>query len=368
MVLVFFVSIALFILLFSLGGRQGAREAAVKSYISIFFLIAVFTNIFSCFHIITHRVILSFWVFVVVFLLFIVLVALRSREIDSFFPAGTLLKSFRDDGWSALCPALILAVVMIVTLLVALLSPPNNWDSMTYHMARVAEWIEHQNIDFYPTVISRQNYQMPMAEFVILHLQLLTESDRFANIVQWMSFGVSVTLASLVAKELGAAFRTQLMSAVITATIPMAILQASSTQNDLVTSALCLSFVYFLLKFAGNQHCDDFVFSSLSLGLALLTKGTAFLYCAGIGVTLAVAYILNRKINQTRLKRIGILALVAFLGILITIPHLSKNYGVYGSFFTGGGYFSNKGGCVSGLFANIVRNGALHLGTPSAKT
>jgi hypothetical protein len=54
------------------------------------------------------------------------------------------------------------------TLIVALWAPPNNWDSMTYQMARVAEWYDHRSVAFYPTAIDRQLWQPPLAEYLIL--------------------------------------------------------------------------------------------------------------------------------------------------------------------------------------------------------
>ena len=43
----------------------------------------------------------------------------------------------------------------VVLLFLALLYPPNNYDSMTYHMARVAHWIQNQSIGHYPTSLKQ---------------------------------------------------------------------------------------------------------------------------------------------------------------------------------------------------------------------
>ncbi len=133
-----------------------------------------------------------------------------------------------------------------MTLIIALKSPPNNFDSMTYHMARISHWIQNQNIQYYPTAIPRQNYSMPLAEYGILHLQILSQGDHYANLVQWVSFIISIITSTLIAKELKVSPRGQWITGVLTAALPMAILQSSSTQNDLVVSAFCLSFIYFL--------------------------------------------------------------------------------------------------------------------------
>jgi len=364
MVLVLAFSFILLVVLLYRGNGCDMREAGVKSYVLLFLFIAVSTEILSYFNSITNHVILCVWIFVLVVLVSVVFIVSKLQRSPLSFRG--LLPSLGAYQCSERCLLIVLAIVMLITLSVAVVSPPNNWDSLTYHMARVAEWIEHQNISFYPTSITRQNYQMPLAEFAILHLQLLAETDRFANMVQWISFWVSIALVTLIAKELGGSFRTQLISAVIGATIPMAILQSSSTQNDLVTSAFCLSFAYFFLKFIKKANMGDVLFSSASLGLALLTKGTSFIYCSAIGVALTAAYLFQSGTEKKRLTKMGILVFTAALGVVISLPHLSRNYVLYGNFLSNEtSLYNNHELSVSGLMSNIIRNGALHLGTPS---
>ncbi|MHB9140228.1 MAG: hypothetical protein ACYC4Q_12560 [Victivallaceae bacterium] len=93
---------------------------------------------------------------------------------------------------------ILIALILIITLFTALAYPPTNYDSMTYHMARVANWISNQNVAFYPALNPRQNYQPPLAEYTILFLQILTGSDIFANCVQWFCFAGCIVLAYLI--------------------------------------------------------------------------------------------------------------------------------------------------------------------------
>src|SRR5262249_2538151 len=130
---------------------------------------------------------------------------------------------------SPLLNGLLAGVVIIAatTGFIALVAPPNTWDSLTYHMSRVMHWAQNRSVSHYPTHIQRQLHHTPWAEFAILHLQLLSGNDRFANTVQWFAMLGSVTGVSLIAKQVGADARGQIFSAVIAATIPMGILQAS---------------------------------------------------------------------------------------------------------------------------------------------
>src|SRR6185436_4583982 len=78
--------------------------------------------------------------------------------------------------------------ILGLTATIALLAPPNNWDSMTYHMPRVAHWAQAGSVAHYPTHILRQLWLGPWAEFGILHLYVLAGGDRLANLVQWLAF------------------------------------------------------------------------------------------------------------------------------------------------------------------------------------
>ncbi len=137
-----------------------------------------------------------------------------------------------------------LLLVLLFSLLIGILYPPNNYDSMTYHMGRVAHWIQNKSIAFYPTHIGRQlNYQ-PFAEWIILHIQILTGGDRLANTVQLFFFAGGIVVITLIIQELGGSRRTQLLGAFLTGMIPMAIAQSNTTQNDVVGAYFVLCFAW----------------------------------------------------------------------------------------------------------------------------
>src|SRR5262245_34735719 len=46
-----------------------------------------------------------------------------------------------------------IAIILLVTLAVALAAAPNNFDSMTYHLGRVAHWMQNHDVRPYPTNI-----------------------------------------------------------------------------------------------------------------------------------------------------------------------------------------------------------------------
>lgn len=87
--------------------------------------------------------------------------------------------------------------------LLGLAYAPNNFDSMTCHLSRVMHWQQNPGIMHYPTHIDRQIQMSPYAEFVILHVNTLSRSDRWANMVQWFAIvGCAIGVAQI-ARGLG---------------------------------------------------------------------------------------------------------------------------------------------------------------------
>src|SRR5207248_1366671 len=81
--------------------------------------------------------------------------------------------------------------------------------------------------------------------------------------------------------------RGQSLAAVFAATLPIAILEASSAQNDLVLSLWLLVFVHFALRaFSGKAGLAGWLLAGASLGLAVLTKPSALLIAFPFGLVL----------------------------------------------------------------------------------
>ena len=74
--------------------------------------------------------------------------------------------------------------------------------------------------------------------------------------------------------------RVQWAGALVAFTIPMAILEGSGAQNDLVVSFFLLAFLLYLWRGLADRSLESTLLCAMALGLALVTKGTAYLTCA----------------------------------------------------------------------------------------
>jgi hypothetical protein len=243
---------------------------------------------------------------------------------------------------------------------IALISPPNNWDSMTYHLGRVLHWIQNQSVDHYPTNIPRQLYSGPWGGYAIAHLQILTGSDRLFNFPQWFAMVGSIIGVSLIAKQLGADSRGQILAALICATLPIGILQGSGTQTDYIVAFWMVGFAYFTLKTLQEQCTLAYVpYLGASLGLAVLTKGTGYLYALPFCIWLGIS-----GFWQLRWRLWKPILGVGAIALALNLAYYARNYAWFGSILGSSEQQQTEGFNLAFLISGIVRNLALHISTP----
>lgn len=253
-----------------------------------------------------------------------------------------------------------IACIVAVAGLIAFLSPPNNFDSMTYHLSRVMHWLQNRSVAHYPTHEVRQLYQNPGAEFIVAHLFLLSGSDQLANLVQWAAMVGCILGTSFVAGQLGAGPRGQILAALATATIPIGLLQAVNTQNDYVVSFWLVCLVSFILLIRQNFSWLYVMGIAGSLGLAILTKGTAYLFAAPFLIWLGWQIWQARSWSGWKA-----LALVGLVLLLVNGGHYARNFQLFGSPLQpqnlGDFDYSNEFRGPAVIISNVVRNAALHV-------
>lgn len=348
-----------------LDSETSLRKVLVQNLLMFFFVTSLTTEFLSLFNALQFPWLSLIWMSIDAFLfIFLVFqfpkrkIAVNRQKLSGFFTRLSKGERFLVGGMLSF---------LLTTLMVALLSPPNNVDSMTYHMARVAHWIQNQNVRFYPTWIERQNVGMPCAEFAILHLQVLSRSDRFANLVQWSAYLGSIIITSLVAKEVNLSRRFQILSGFLVAVLPMAILQSTSTQNDLIVSFLLLAFGYYLIRFSKTREKKPQLLAALSLGLSLLTKGTAYIYGAAVGLSFGfgLLWVVCQKNRSAIIQHTLRLALIVILALIPSLGHFTRNMNLYGNpLSTANDHITTDRISLPIIVANLTRNAAVQLATP----
>ena len=108
-------------------------------------------------------------------------------------------------------------------------------------------------------------------------------------------------------------------------TLPMGILQASSSQTDLQVAAWLLIAVALMSRSTSDQT-HSLGFAGLAFGLAVLTKPVAVL--VGVPLALLVLWKISRQSSWAAAARAGLITVA--LGILICAPHFGRNQSTFG--------------------------------------
>jgi hypothetical protein len=258
-------------------------------------------------------------------------------------------------------------VYLIPLLFLAVYAPPNNTDSVNYHLARGVFWLQNQNVAHFPTVYIQQLYHNVFSEYILLHIMALTGlEDYFVNLVQWLAMLGSVFTIGLVGKWFGFGIRIQFFLSVLQLTLPIGILESTTTQNDYIANFLFLAFLYFGLSLLKGKTKPVF-WLALALALGGFNKYTVFLFgfpiCVWIGVELLKKYPFNYSL------RVFFVALGML--VLIFTPFFKRNYDLFGNVLSstkGTPLFTEEvaterfcAGCVASV---TLKNLTAHLGLP----
>jgi hypothetical protein len=312
----------------SKSGKKGIiyniRLALLQSFIGIAFISYVLVEILSLFNGLNKVNVIFSWVLVLLVIYFI----------NRIRPFKLLLLQIITYKWEITKGAkrLLFGVFVLIILPLCLLSifiPPNNWDSMAYHLPRVEHWIQNGNIYPYNTNIVRQVLTSPLSEYMLVNIQLLSGTDTFFNVVQFASFLLILLTATLVFKELNVNYKGQLLLVFALMSLPMMIFQSTTTQTDLLASIFFLSFIYFALL--TYKKLDEFKFNifylMISLALGVLTKYHIAIFAFPICLYL-VYFIISKK----NVKDIYFTILIGILIFsVILLPLFARNIYFFGS-------------------------------------
>jgi 4-amino-4-deoxy-L-arabinose transferase-like glycosyltransferase len=338
--------------------KGGWRTAFLKGAVLHGAAIVILTEVLSSFQGFTFAAVAIFWLLAMLgnggMLIFVLWRKQRIRQVrQNWMPLSV-------NRWLAGA----ISLVLLITLTTALIAPPNNWDVMDYHLPRVMHWLQNQSVAHYPTSDLRQIAFMPGASYIVAQLQLLSGGDRFANLVQWIGFVGSIFGVSLISEHLSNQ-KTAGLSAMVCASIPMAIMQSMTAQNDLVTSFWLVCFAYFLLCWQGRS---DWVWLAASLSLAIATKPTAWIFGLPLFAILSLRlYLQARKDRPKTLSWVQSVLLtlgVGLAGLSLASPSFLRNAQTFGTPLGADGNTRNTILGLIPLCSNLLKNLALSLPIP----
>jgi hypothetical protein len=355
--LIFLPFIALIFLLFIIQtNNQNWRDSILSALIGWGVILTIITELLSLSSRFTIAWVALLWLLVDIGLVTVYVQRYRKRAILIIKSISQGLYDSRQLPLFSIISLSGVALIVALVGLVAIAAAPNHSDSMEYHMSRVMHWIQNASVAHYPTHSVFHLHQNPWSEFAIAHWQILSGGDRFANLVQWGSMVGSIVGVTLIAQQLGATRRGQILAAVVCATIPMGILQGSSTNNDYVVALWLVCFAYFaLLTMQAGASLANISRLGVSLGLAILTKGTAYFFAFPFCIWLALWGIVT-----LRWKIWKPLLMALTIALAINLGHYIRNVDLFGSPLGPSSGETNEVFTLPVFISTVTKNLALH--------
>lgn len=182
----------------------------------------------------------------------------------------TLRRIARDPA--ALSLAALVFAALAYELVLVLTVPANNWDSLTYHLPRVASWAQHGGVYWIPHApTDRMNEFQPVAEQQLLLLFVATHKGALFALPQFLAQLTIVTAIYLSARRLHFGAVPAAGAALLFATLPLVALEATTSQNDLAAASLPAAALALLLEGGAVASVLAGLAVALGLGVKLTT-------------------------------------------------------------------------------------------------
>ena len=237
-----------------------------------------------------------------------------------------LLKLKGIPSWCLAGIGLMVGVVAVM----AIASPPCNYDVQCYHLPRQIYWMMQGSVRHFDATYTYQNVHPVLTEFLGLNLLMLSGGDHWHNLVQWVFLVASCGLVTLLAGALGGGSRAQSLAVLFVLTVPAIFFEGSNAKNDIVESFFILTALLIgirLWKVEWQASLPLLLLASLSAGLAMAAKGTAIAYLPGVAVLVASATMRQGR-GRVLLACLPIAFCVALLPI---VPNSLRNLQTYHS-------------------------------------
>ncbi|RYU97433.1 hypothetical protein [Emticicia agri] len=190
---------------------------------------------------------------------------------------------------------LLLAVFItaIINLIISFVTFPNEWDSMTGHLVKCAYYLQNGNmdrlqgttwtIDFYPN-------SLPTLQLFFYHVL----GEKGFKVIHYLSYWFFALSSYGIAYKISKNFIASLFVGLITLLLPTALVQATTTETDIVLSAYLGILAYTLFSFKQKPTPLNIILIALIAGVWIGHKVT-FLLIAPAAFAVAIYTVLRKK-------------------------------------------------------------------------
>ncbi|MDZ7936000.1 MAG: hypothetical protein U5M51_13755 [Emticicia sp.] len=186
-----------------------------------------------------------------------------------------------------------LLIVSVLNVVIFFVTVPNEWDSMTGHLVKCALYLQNGNmnrlggttwtIDFYPN-------SLPTLQMFGFHLF----GEQGFKVIHYLSYWIFAISSYGIALKITKSYSKAIFVFLVSALLPTALVQTTTTETDIVLTAYLGCLTYFLFSFKNKPN-------KLNISLIVLISGiwighkVTFLLIAPAAVVVAFHTVLLNK-------------------------------------------------------------------------
>jgi len=204
--------------------------------------------------------------------------------------------------------------VMASGALVAFAAAPSNWDSLTYHLARVGYYLQQGSLDDFGANFFAQEQQARGAS--ILQCALITisgKSDRLVGLPQLAAYVLCLCEVYVLARWCGRSQAASLAAAGVFGSLTIVAMEAPTPQNDLLLASFLGAGVVGTLLYLAEPRPKSLFLAAGGYSLALAIKASALTCGLGLAVIVVAAARITVPSRRDAVRRTCILILSTLL-------------------------------------------------------
>ncbi len=196
---------------------------------------------------------------------------------------------------------LTLAVIGITNLILVLFTPPNEWDSMTGHLNRVMQYIQRGTMaHFGGTNWNMDTYPKSVTTIQIYSLLITGRFENALKLIHHLSYWVSLVAVFGIVQRIARNLTASFFCALTFALFLDLLLQATTTDTDIVLAAYLSCSLYFLFSFKASKLDQYLYLAALCLSIAFGHKATFALLIPSVFIV--VVYVFFYKSVRSNFK------------------------------------------------------------------
>lgn len=187
----------------------------------------------------------------------------------------------------------------IINFLLVIKVAPHNWDSMTAHLPRMAQYFQHSNLDYFDSDNWAQIIHPKGAALLFLYLFIaFGHNENATQLAQYVSYWVVVFSIYGISRKMNLSRPQSVFAALISSLLVAGLVQASTNLNDMIMTAYFGSVVYFLFVFRETGRYKFLALAALGVGLAFGTKASSLSVLPALSLICLMATWVNENFRK----------------------------------------------------------------------